>query len=138
MQLAVLESWRIDFRLLLILIAALWIYIRGWRHLGYSLSRLVAFITGIAAVYIALASPLDAFGNLLLQVHMIQHLLLIMIAPPLIWYGQPVLAFLRGLPRSFVRNGLSPFLTWPALNRIGRAITHPVVCWFAFAFVILF
>jgi len=141
---AILASWRLDVRLLCLLIIAAWIYAHGWRRLHrdspsrYPLSRLIAFFCGLACLFIALASPIDAFGNLLLQVHMIQHLLLIMIAPPLIWMGQPVLAFLRGIPRTWLKDGLGPFLVWPALRRFGRALTHPAVCWLALAVAIVF
>ena len=58
---------------------------------------------------------------------MAQHLLLMMIAPPLLLSGHPLLPFLRGLPRSFVKNGLGPFLAWPALNRALRRIAWPPV-----------
>jgi cytochrome c oxidase assembly factor CtaG/polyferredoxin len=141
---AVLASWRLDVQLLCLLLFAAGIYARGWRRLHrdspgrYPVSRLVSFSLGLTCIFVALASPLDAFGNFLLQVHMIQHLLLLMIAPPLIWIGQPVLAFLRGIPRSMLKDGLGPFLMWPALRRFGRAITHPVVCWAALAFTIIF
>ena len=141
---AVLASWRLDLRLLCLLAFAAWIYTCGWRQLHrdmpqrYPLSRLIAFLAGLAFVFVALASPLDAFGGLLLQVHMIQHLLLLMVAPALILFGQPVLAFMRGLPRSWLKDGVGPFLTWPALRRFGRAITHPAVCWMAMAVAIVF
>lgn len=141
---AALASWRLDPGVIFVLIAIAWIYIRGWQRLHqerpyrYSSSRLIAFLAGLATLFIALDSPLDAFGNLLLEVHMIQHLLLLMVAPPLICFGQPVLAILRGLPRPWLKDGLSPFLTWPALRRLGSAVTHPLVCWFAFAWAIVF
>src|SRR2546427_7455547 len=40
---------------------------------------------GLLALFLALASPLDALAELLLQVHMIQHLVLMMVVPPLLW-----------------------------------------------------
>jgi cytochrome c oxidase assembly factor CtaG/polyferredoxin len=141
---AALESWRLDLRVLTLLLAAVWIYARGWRRLHrdaphrYPVSRLIAFLAGLATIFIALDSPLDLFGGLLLQVHMIQHLLLIMVAPPLLWIGQPVLAFMRGMPRSLLKDGLGPFLTSPTLRRWGCAVTHPVVCWMALAAAIVF
>ena len=141
---AALASWRLDPGVIFILLTVAWIYIRGWRKLHserpyrYPPSRLFAFLAGLVTFFIALDSPLDAFGNLLLEVHMIQHLLLIMVAPPLIWFGQPILALLRGLPRPWLKDALGPFLTWPALRRFGRAITHPLVCWFALAWAIVF
>src|SRR5207247_1472697 len=96
------------------LLMGAWIYLRGARRLPsrYPARRVSAFLGGLAAVFVALASPLDAFGGLLLQVHMIQHLLLLMIAPPLLLLGQPVLAMLRGLPHPVLRDGLGPLLRW--------------------------
>ena len=45
----------------------------------------MAFLGGMGALLLALASPLDAFADLLLQLHMVQHWLLMMVAPPLIF-----------------------------------------------------
>ena len=49
--------------------------------------HLAAFLGGLAAIFLALASPIEPFAALLLQVHMVQHLLLMMVAPPLFWLG---------------------------------------------------
>ena len=46
------------------------------------------------------ASPIEPFGSLLLQVHMIQHMLLMMVAPPLLWLGAPLFPMIRGIPRA--------------------------------------
>jgi len=141
---AIFASWRLDLRLLGLLLAASWLYVRGWRKLHlqsphkYSTDRLAAFLAGLSALFVALASPLDAFGGLLLEVHMVQHLLLIMVAPALIWLGQPVIPMLRGLPPRFLKTGLGPFLAWHGLRRAGRLITHPVVTWLAMTFAIVF
>ncbi|MFM8764238.1 MAG: cytochrome c oxidase assembly protein, partial [Spartobacteria bacterium] len=72
-----------------------------------------------------LASPLDAFASWLLSVHMVQHLLLTMVAPPLILQGAPFLPMLSGLPRRFVRSGLGPFLSEPNLKKLGTLLVHP-------------
>jgi hypothetical protein len=64
--------------------------------------------------------------------------LLLMLAPPLIWLGQPILPMLRGFPGGMLRVGLGPFLASPELRRIGHAITHPVVCWLAMAAAVIF
>jgi cytochrome c oxidase assembly factor CtaG/polyferredoxin len=71
-------------------------------------------------------------SGMLLTVHMIQHLCLMMLVPPLLLLGSPVLPILRGLPRGFVQEGLSPFLSWPSLRRAGQFLTHPIVCFFVF------
>ena len=62
--------------------------------------RLLSFRRGARDLSsLPIASPLDAFAGLLLQVHMVQHLLLMMLAPPLILAGAPYLPILSGLPR---------------------------------------
>jgi cytochrome c oxidase assembly factor CtaG len=141
---AVLGSWRFDLPLTLGLSVAALVYVRGWCKLHrelpsrYNTERITSFLAGLLLVLLALESPLDAFAGFLLQVHMVQHLLLIMVAPPLIWFGQPVIPLLRGLPGSLLRDGLGPFLRWHALRRAGRALTHPIVCWLAMTSAIVF
>ncbi len=136
---AVLASWTIPVTAVLGLLAGAVVYLRGWLRLHREMPgkypgwRLTCFLAGLASLFIAIASPLDAFGGFLLEVHMIQHLLLMMVAPPLIWLGQPLLATVRGLPAKVVRDALSPFLTSPALKTAGRRLTHPVTGWLAMA-----
>jgi hypothetical protein len=133
---AVLKSWNLDTCALAAMLLTVAIYARGWwelrRQPRYNLSRLASFITGLAVIFTALFSPLDAFANLLLTAHMVQHLLLMMVAPPLILYSAPYLPLLRGLPRNILKHGVGPFLTWPALQLAGRWLTHPLVCLFTF------
>ena len=128
---AALASWETPPLLTALLVAAGLVYLRGWSKLSrlraqrFPLWRLAAFLGGLASVWIAAASPLDAFSSLLLTAHMAQHLLLMVVAPPLLLLGSPYVPLLRGLPRAFVREGLGPFLAWPAAKRLGRALTHP-------------
>ncbi|HLG97395.1 MAG TPA: cytochrome c oxidase assembly protein [Bryobacteraceae bacterium] len=141
---AVLRSWRFDLPFIAALLLLAILYVRGWLKLHretphrYTQERLASFFAGLLALFLALASPLDAFGNLLLEAHMIQHLLLIMVAPPLILIGQPVLPLLRGLPRRVFKDGLGPFLAWHGLRRAGRFITHPVFTWLPMTAAIVF
>src|SRR5262245_18277347 len=95
--------------------------------------RLASFLGGLATLLVAVASPLDAFAGLLLQVHMVQHLLLMMVAPPLLLLGAPLVALLRGLPAVVAKDWIGPFLAWPALRRAFSQLTHPVACWSAVA-----
>ena len=107
-------------------------YWRGWRKVRrlaperFPGWRLVSFLAGLLVIQFALASPLDAFASWLLSVHMVQHLLLTMVAPPLILLGAPFLPVLSGLPRAFARSGLGPFLSDPALKKIGGFLVHPL------------
>ena len=71
-----------------------------------------AFLAGMLALFVAVASPLDTFSESLLFMHMAQHFVLMSIAPPLIVLGAPVVPMLRGLPRWFIRAA-APALRYP-------------------------
>jgi cytochrome c oxidase assembly factor CtaG len=135
---AALASWAFLPGPALALIATGLIYLRGWSKLRpqvpakYPLSRLACFLAGLAAIYLSLASPLDAFASFLLTSHMVQHLLLTMVAPPLLLLGAPQLPLLCGLPRRFASQVLGPFLQWPLLKNLVHRVMHPVVCWLLF------
>jgi cytochrome c oxidase assembly factor CtaG/polyferredoxin len=115
------------------------VYVRGWIR-GRKLvrgerdaERLIAFLAGLFLIFIATESPLDAFDHFYLSAHMTQHLLLMMIIPPFILFGHPTLPLLRGLPKTFVREGLGPFLSWPALRRSLSFLVSPVMAGILFA-----
>ena len=133
-----LASWRLDWGILVPLLVTAVLYDRGWRvlhreqPLRYPAGRWWCFYGGLAALVIAILSPLDAFAGLLLQVHMIQHLLLLMVAPPLLWLGQPVLPFVRAVPARFVRTAFGPFLHSAGLRKLAAFFVHPVVAWLLF------
>src|SRR6185295_522934 len=136
---AILSSWSFDPKIALGLAAALVLYYRGWLILHrtlpqrFSLARLFGFTSGLIIFWLAIASPLDAFSGLLLSAHMVQHLLLMSVAPPLILLGTPFLPLLRGLPRKFARDAVGPFLTWSALRHAGNTLIHPLNCWIIMA-----
>ncbi|HXA62051.1 MAG TPA: cytochrome c oxidase assembly protein [Streptosporangiaceae bacterium] len=67
------------------------------------------FQAGLAAVLIAFVSPIDYWSDQYLWIHMIQHLLLVVVACPLIVLGAPWLVVLRAIPR-------------PLRQRLGRAV----------------
>jgi putative membrane protein len=62
---------------------------------------------------------------------MVQHLLLMAIAPPLILLGAPALPLLKGLPQWFARGVVSPFLQWRWVKSLGHFLAGPAVCWLA-------
>jgi cytochrome c oxidase assembly factor CtaG len=111
------------------------IYARGWIRIhGASPDaipawRFGAFLGGLFALWIALGSPLTSFDDELLTVHMIQHVLLMAVAPPLILLGAPALPLLHGLPQRFVRSALGPALRWQPLQKLGHTLIHPAICW---------
>src|SRR5579862_4019127 len=136
---AILSSWSFESKIALSLMVSCIVYLRGWSILRrtspsrFPIWRALAFIGGLVSFWVAIASPLDAFSGFLLSAHMVQHLLLMSVAPPLILLGAPLLPLLRGLPRKFTRDGVGPFLVWPALRRAGHALTHPSSCWIVMA-----
>jgi cytochrome c oxidase assembly factor CtaG len=134
---AALASWQLPGVPVATALVAALLYWRGWRVLHEQLparfgrAQLATFLAGVATVIVAVASPIDAFAGLLLGIHMLQHVLLTMVAPPLLWLGAPALPLLRGLPAGVAKRGLGPFLAWPPLPMAGRALVHPVVAWLA-------
>ena len=89
--------------------------------------RRVAFLLGLGALLVALASPLDAAADVLLLAHMVQHWILMMVVAPLVWLGAPVVPMLRGLPGEVLKRGVGPLLGSPALRGLLRAGVQPPV-----------
>jgi putative membrane protein len=133
----ILQSWSAPIGVNVALCLTVLVYVRGWfrlRTISPNLIppwRLAAFMAGIVSVWIAIGSPVDAFDDVLLSVHMVQHLLLMAIAPPLILLGAPALPLLKGLPQWFPRGVVSPFLHWRLVKWIGHILANPAVCWLA-------
>lgn len=85
---------------------------------------------GLAAATIALASPIATYEGSVFWVHMVQHLLLTLVAAPLLLLGTPVTLFLRA-SRGPLRDRAIRLLQGRPL----RTLTHPVVAWSLFALV---
>ena len=60
--------------------------------------RIAFFLAGIGVLILALQSGIDSYDDRMLPDHMIQHLLLLIVAPPLLLGGRPVILALRSLP----------------------------------------
>jgi putative membrane protein len=113
------------------------VYLRGWwatqktRSQELPAWRAAAFTAGIGALWMALASPIEALDDALLSAHMLQHFILMSVAPPLIILGAPVVPLLRGLPRPLVRSIVGPLLRMRWLHSVARVVLHPAVVWLA-------
>src|SRR5215831_12442338 len=128
--------------LALALLAAATAYVRGWRRLraaGYPppLWRPASYILGLAFVAGALLSPLDELAAERFSAHMAQHLLLTMMAAPLLLLGNPMPLVLWGLPprarrwlaapfrrTAWPRGALSAMTFWPAAG-----LLHVAAVW---------
>src|SRR5262249_35047327 len=82
------------------------------------------FFAGLAVVVLALQSGIGSYEDVLFWDHMVQHLMLIMIAPPLLIFGQPITLLLHAS-----RN---PLPTW--VKRILRSAVVSIVTWPVFGF----
>jgi cytochrome c oxidase assembly factor CtaG len=120
------------------LLAAAAVYTRGWWVLSsrmparFGTGRLAAFLGGLAVIAVALASPLDALAGRRLSAHMVQHQLLMMLAPPLLWLGAPIAPMRRGLPRP-IRRLVAAALASRPLRPTARVTTQPAFGWISFA-----
>jgi putative membrane protein len=132
---SLLNEWSPPIALNVTILLVVIFYVRGWVSLGRSSSgllsanRLAAFLAGMFCLWLAIGSPISAFDDGSLTVHMVQHILLMLVVPPLVLLGAPSLPLLHGLPQWFVRTTLGPILRWPPVQSLGRCLTHPLVCW---------
>ena len=89
--------------------------------------RMVAFLAGLAAILVALVSPVDALAEQLFSVHMVQHMLLMVVAAPLLQLGAPIRPLLLGLPRSFRRSVVRPLAGAPIIRWVFHGLRLPLV-----------
>jgi len=130
-------GWRSEVVLPLLLGGSLFTF--GWwrlsqrSHLGLPPWRLTLALCGFMTIALALLSPLDRLAHLLFSAHMIQHMLLMMVAPPLLLLADPFPILLWALPRPG-RVLVSRLLVAGApLRRVWRAMTWMPVAWFTSA-----
>jgi cytochrome c oxidase assembly factor CtaG len=90
--------------------------------------RAASFCAGLAALVIALVSPLDAMGSELFSAHMLQHEVLMLVAAPLIVLGKPLAMFTWALPGAWRSPVTRPFQAkwWQVF---WRGLTAPLTAW---------
>jgi len=135
---AIALGWSVE-PLLLVAIAAAAL---GWialvrrvdrEHPGNTVprARSAAFIAGLGAVAVALLSGLGRYDTALFSIHMVQHLLLTLVAAPLLVLGAPVTLLLRVASSETRRRRIMPILR----SRVLGAAGHPIVAWLLFTAV---
>jgi cytochrome c oxidase assembly factor CtaG len=113
------------------------VYVRGWLRLRSPSFQVIdrwraaGFLLGLFLIWIAADSPLASGDAHRLTVHMVQHLLLMSLAPPLIWLGEPLRPLLWGLPRGVGETVALPLFQRRLIRRLGTVLGHPAVCWTA-------
>ncbi len=113
------------------------VYLRGFHRIRTTRPRqfppwrMVCFLSGLGSLWLALASPLDTLNEQLLVLHMAQHMVLMLVAPPLLLLGSPTAPLLRGLPQR-TRALLGPLLfRRRLLRRMASQFLRPPVAWAA-------
>lgn len=133
-------DWRLEVLLpLLILVSA---YALGQWRLARRAPRTIApwrvasWAVGVLGVAAALLSPLDTLAEALFSAHMVQHILLMLVAPPALLLARPFPALLWALPAR-VRAGAGRLLAPGTRGRtLVRALTSPAVAWLLYALVL--
>lgn len=87
------------------------------------------FAAALLAILVALVSPVDALGGALFSAHMVQHLLLMMIAAPLMVLGDPMTAFLWALPTAPRHAVGAWWMRRRALRSAWGVLALPIVAW---------
>jgi putative membrane protein len=134
---AVLFAWRLDPIAITGLLLTATAYLLAVRRVNREhpgnrqpAHRSWLFCAGLGAIAIALLSPIEAYEGSLFSVHMVQHMLLELVAAPLLLAGAPITVALRVASPS-VRRRLLSILR----SRVVHAISFPVVAWVLFAAV---
>jgi cytochrome c oxidase assembly factor CtaG len=89
----------------------------------WPLARTAAFLGGLAVVVIATQSGVGSYDDVLFWDHMVQHLLLLMVAPPLLVVGQPATLLLHASrnpvhtwTKKLLRSHVVTWITWPVFG----------------------
>jgi cytochrome c oxidase assembly factor CtaG len=117
-------------------------YIIGWGRLrrrnpgAIGRGQLVLYLMGLAVIVLALLSPIDTFATWLFTMHMVEHELLTMVAPPLLLLANPLPVILWAFPRRF-RQRLGRLLNRDALTRkVFRALTLMPITWVLYMMIL--
>lgn len=133
------ENWSPDWQFVA-LVAAGVLYVLGGRPARRRRWREVSFVAGLITLAVVVGSPVDAYADRLFWVHMLQHVLLVAVAPPLLLLGRPWPRLVRPLPLAARRPMARAALVGPALTPVRRVvewIASPVQAFVLFNGVLL-
>jgi putative membrane protein len=133
-------AWNTEPSLLVLLSLSILIYVWGiwnvWRRAGtgrgITIPGGLSFLGAILALLVALVSPLDALSSVLFSAHMTQHLILVLVAAPLLVLSDFGLAVLWILPRPSAQSLGQYSNQAQTISRIWRVIGSPVCAWLLF------
>ena len=134
-----LSHWTWDPIVLLPLLFISVAYIAGRRRLriqapgAMAAGRTFYMAAALITLFLALVSPIDTYATDLLSIHMAQHLLLMMVAAPLLLLANPMATILWGLPAAWRLDVGRRFTRHGFLRRLLQVLTRPRLAWFTFA-----
>jgi putative membrane protein len=116
--------------LLVCLDLAAMLYWRGAVRMPGALPRrrAASFYVGLVVLAGALSSPVESRAGTRLSAHMVQHLVLLLVAPALIAYGRPVVVTLLALPLR-ARRAIGRLERAAAVRKAKKVVGHPVTAW---------
>lgn len=125
-------AWNFDPQYLIPVALMGFLYARGllrWteRTREHSQWRTASYYGGLLLLVLLFESPLDRLGEHHFSLHMVQHSLVMMGVPPLIYLGAPATPILKGLPKGFRRSVVAPFLSSPVTTAVWDFLTKPLV-----------
>lgn len=123
-------AWNGDPLLLVGITAAIALYLRGWsrRSRRREDGRQPVGALGLVALALALLSPLDALANTLASAHMAQHIVLILVAAPLLVAGGASATMMRGLSPS-VGRAVRRAADVSGADSVVQTLRRPVTAW---------
>lgn len=116
--------WNLNALILIGILLPILLYIRGMGQ-RVNIWRAVCFMAGMTLLFVALISPVDALGMSLFSGHMVQHLLLVLGAAPLLVLSQPMPALLRGLPLRWGKS-VGRITHAPMMQSLWERLTRPI------------
>jgi cytochrome c oxidase assembly factor CtaG len=136
---AILTSWDWRLDVITVLLTFGTLYTIGWQRLRRKQAklatnwRIAAYYAGLLSLVIALMSGIDTFQTQLFFIHMTQHIVLVMIAPPLLLIANPMPFLLWAIPRQ-ERQLIAGFLTQKSrFRRMFVKLTAPGLVWLFYA-----
>lgn len=102
------------------------------------LAQSVCFYTGLAAMFLALQSPIDTFAEHVFALHQVQHLLLHSLGPMLFMLAAPQGLLIAGMPEWSRRYILAPVVTNRVVRTVFGFIARPAVATFLFVGTLYF
>jgi putative membrane protein len=136
------KAWNVQPSVLIPLVLMILIYVWGlhnvWQRAGrghgITSRQWASFVGAMVVLVLLLMSPLDELSNQLFSAHMVQHLVLMLVAAPLLILSDFQLAFLWALPRHNAQQLGSGFNQSRPVSGVWRVLNHPVFVWFLFTF----